>query len=85
MGRDLFRGFIKMALLICLVVSCVEAFYFMSELSKRSSTNKHNYHYSSSRGYYNRNGTVDYTDDIEEIDDYEQDTTRAYTQQEYEY
>jgi hypothetical protein len=78
MGRDLFRGLIRIALVLCLMVSCAETFYFMGELSKNSH-DRYNPYYNNSNSYYGRNSTR------EEVDDYEQDTTRTYTQQEYEY
>ena len=71
MIRDLFRGLIRVALVICLMVSCTETFYFMGELSNNSPDN--------------RSSTTETVDTVEDINDYEQDTTRAYTQQEYEY
>ena len=84
MCRDLFRGLIRTALVLCLMVSCVETFYFMGELSKNSH-DRYNPYYSNPNNYYGRSSTRETTDVIEEVDDYEQDTTRAYTQQEYEY
>lgn len=84
MGRDLFRGLIRTALVLCLMVSCAETFYFMGELSKNSH-DRYSPYYNNSNSYYNRNNTREATDSIEEVDDYEQDTTRAYIQQEHEY
>jgi hypothetical protein len=84
MGRDLFRGLIRIALVLCLMVSCAETFYFMGELSKNSH-DRYNPYYNNSNSYYGRSSTIETADVIEEVDDYEQDTTRAYTQQEYEY
>ena len=84
MGRDLFRGLIRVALTLCLMVSCAETFYFMEELSKNSH-DRYNPYYNNSNSYYGRSSTRETADGIEEVDDYEQDTTRAYTQQEYEY
>ena len=82
MIRDLFRGLIRVALVICLMVSCTEAFYFMGKLSNNSHDRYNPYHNSNS-DYYNRSSTMETVDTVE--DDYEQDTTRTYTQQEYEY
>ena len=84
MGRDLFRGLIRTALVLCLMVSCAETFYFMGELSKNSN-DRYNPYYNNSNSYYGRSSTRETANVIEEVDDYEQDTTRAYTQQEYEY
>ena len=84
MGRDLFRGLIRTALVLCIMVSCVETFYFMGELSKNSH-DRYNPYYNNSNSYYGRSNTRETADSIENVDDYEQDTTRAYTQQEYEY
>jgi hypothetical protein len=84
MGRDLFRGLIRVALIICLMVSCAETFYFMGELSKNSH-DRYNPYYNNSNSYYGRSSTGETADVTEEIDDYEQDTARAYSQQEYEY
>ena len=84
MGRDLFRGLIRIALVLCLMVSCAETFYFMGELSKNSH-DRYSPYYNNSNSYYNRNNTREATDSIEEVDDYEQDITRAYIQQEHEY
>lgn len=82
--RDLFRGIIRTALVLCLIASCCETFYFMGELSKNTH-DKYNPYYNNSNSYYGRSSTRETSDAIEEIDDYEQDTTRVYTQQEYEY
>lgn len=82
MIRDLFRGLIRVALVICLMVSCTEAFYFMGKLSNNSH-DRYNPYYNSNSDYYNRSSTMETVDTVE--DDYEQDTTRVYTQQEYEY
>lgn len=82
MIRDLFRGLIRVALVICLMVSCTEAFYFMGKLSNNSH-DRYNPYRNSNSDYYNRSSTMETVDTVE--DDYEQDTTRAYTQQEYEY
>ena len=84
MGRDLFRGIIRTALVLCLMVSCVETFYFMGELSKNSH-DRYNPYYNNSNSYYGRSSTRETADSIEDVDDYEKDTTRVYTQQEYEY
>ena len=84
MGRDLFRGLIRIALVLCLMVSCAETFYFMGELSKNSHDRYNPYHNNRSH-YYNSSSTTETVDAVEDINDYEQDTTRAYTQQEYEY
>lgn len=77
MCRDLFRGLIRTALVLCLIASCCETFYFMGELSKNTTQKYDPYSYS-------RSSTHE-SEEIEEIDDYEQDTARAYSQQEYEY
>ncbi len=84
MCRDLFRGLIRAALVLCLVVSCVETFYFMGELSKNSH-DRYNPYYNNPNNYYGRSSTRETADAIEEVDDYEQDTAREYSQQEYEY
>ena len=83
MWRDLFRGLIRAALVLCLVASCCETFYFMGELSKNTTQKYDPYRYSRNN-YYGRSSTYE-SEEIEEIDDYEQDTARAYSQQEYEY
>ena len=79
MGRDLFRGLIRTALVLCLMVSCAETFYFMGELSKNSH-DRYNPYYNNSNSYYGRSSTRETANVIEEVDDYEQDTTRAYDQ-----
>ena len=84
MGRDLFRGLIRIALVLCLMVSCAETFYFMGELSKNSH-DRYNPYYNNSNSYYGSSSTRETADTIEEVDYYKQDTTRVYTQQEYEY
>lgn len=84
MGRDLFRGIIRTALVLCLMVSCVETFYFMGKLSENSH-DRYNPYYNNSNSYYGRSNTRETADSIEDVDDYEKDTTRAYTPQEYEY
>ena len=84
MGRDLFRGLIRITLVLCLMVSCAETFYFIGELSK-DSHDRYNPYYNNSNNYYGRSSTRETADTIEEVDYYEQDTTRVYTQQEYEY
>lgn len=84
MFRDLFRGIIRIALTLCLMASCVDAFYFMGRLSENKH-DRYNPYYNNSNSYYGRSSTRETADAIEEVDDYEQDTTRAYTQQEYEY
>ena len=83
MCRDLFRGLIRTALVLCLIASCCETFYFMGELSKNTTQKYDPYRYSRNN-YYGRNSTYE-SEEIEEVDDYEQDTARAYSQQEYEY
>ena len=83
MCRDLFRGLIRTALVLCLIASCCETFYFMGELSKNTTQKYDPYRYSRNN-YYGRSSTHE-SEEIEEIDDYEQDTARAYSQQEYEY
>lgn len=50
MGRDLFRGIIRTLLVLCLMGSCIEGFYFMGELSKEQ-TDGYNSYYKSSRNY----------------------------------
>lgn len=56
MSRDIFRGVIRIALILCIVVSCTETFYFMGELSKNSSNKPYrNPYYSTST--YNRSST----------------------------
>lgn len=80
MWRDLFRGLIRTALVLCLIASCCETFYFMGELSKNTTQKYDPYRYSRNN-YYGRSSTYE----SEEINDYGQDTIRAYTQQEYEY
>ncbi len=83
MWRDLFRGLIRTALVLCLIASCCETFYFMGELSKNTTQKYDPYRYSRNN-YYGRSSTYE-SEEIEEIDDYEQDTAKAYSQQEYEY
>ena len=83
MWRDLFRGLIRTALVLCLIASCCETFYFMGELSKNTTQRYGPYRYSRNN-YYGRSSTYE-SEEIEEVDDYEQDTARAYSQQEYEY
>ena len=83
MWRDLFRGLIRTALVLCLIASCCETFYFMGELSKNTTQKYDPYRYSRNN-YYGRSSTYE-SEKIEKIDDYEQDTARAYSQQEYEY
>lgn len=83
MWRDLFRGLIRTALVLCLIASCCETFYFMGELSKNTTQKYDPYRYSRNN-YYGRSSTYE-SEEIEEIDDYEQDTERAYSQQEYGY
>ena len=83
MCRDLFRGLIRTALVLCLIASCCETFYFMGELSKNTTQKYDPYRYSRNN-YYGRSSTYE-SEEIEDIDDYEQDTARAYSQQEYEY
>ena len=83
MIRDLFRGLIRTALVLCLIASCCETFYFMGELSKNTTQKYDPYRYSRNN-YYGRSSTYE-SEEIEEIDDYEQDTAREYSQQEYEY
>ena len=56
----------------------------MGELSKNSH-DRYNPYYNNSNSYYGRSSTIETADVIEEVDDYEQDTTRAYNKQEYEY
>ena len=73
MGRDLFRGLIKCALLACIMVSCAETFYFMGELSKNPNNNYDTY-YNNSRNYYGRSSTRETANVIKEADDYEQGT-----------
>ena len=80
MWRDLFRGLIRTALVLCLIASCCETFYLMGELSRNTTQKYDSYRYNRNN-YYGRSSTYE----SEEIDDYEQDTARAYTQQEYEY
>lgn len=82
MVRDLFRGIIRTALVLCLIASCVDTFYFMGELSKNT-TQRYDKRYGSSN-YYGRSSTYE-NEDIEEVDDYEQDTTKTYSQEEYLY
>jgi hypothetical protein len=55
----------------------------MGELSKNATQRYDPYRYSRNN-YYGRSSTYE-SEEIEEIDDYEQDTARAYSQQEYEY
>lgn len=56
----------------------------MGELSKNSH-DRYNPYYNNSNSYYGRSSTRETADSIEDVDDYEKDTTRVYTQQEYEY
>ena len=58
--RDLFRGIIRVLVLIFIMVSCTETFYFMGELSKNTANLNKNprypsYYRSSTRetSYYN--------------------------------
>ena len=67
MVRDLFRGLIRIALILCIMVSCGETFYFMGELSKNAATDRYNPYYNSSNGYYGRSSTR--VTDVEEIED----------------
>jgi hypothetical protein len=55
----------------------------MGELSKNTTQKYDSYRYNRNN-YYGRSSTYE-SEEIEEIDDYEQDTARAYSQQEYEY
>jgi hypothetical protein len=84
MIRDLFRGLIRVALVICLMVSCAETFYFMGKLSNNSHDRYNPYH-NNRTYYYNSSSTTETVDTVEDINDYEQDTARTYPQQEYEY
>ena len=84
MIRDLFRGLIRVALVICLMVSCTETFYFMGELSNNSHDRYNPYHNNRSY-YYDSSSTTQTVDTVEDINDYEQDTTKTYNQQKYEY
>ena len=84
MIRDLFRGLIRVALVICLMVSCAETFYFMGELSNNSHDRYNPYHNNRSY-YYDSSSTTQTVDTVEDINDYEQDTTKTYNKQEYEY
>lgn len=72
MGRDLFRGLIRIALVLCLMGSCVEGFYFMDKLSK-TQTDRYNQYYNNSRSY-----TYGNVEEAEEID-YEQINTETDT------
>lgn len=62
MARDLFRGIIRTLLVLCLMGSCIEGFYFMGELSKEQ-TSRYNPYYKNSSSYPYGN-----VEEAEEID-----------------
>ena len=62
MVRDLFRGIIRTLLVLCLIGSCVEGFYFMGELSKNQ-IDRYSPYYKNSRSYPYSN-----VEESEEID-----------------
>jgi hypothetical protein len=67
------RGFTRMALrlamVIFLVVGCVENVYYFGELTKNSTYGGYNNY--GSGNYYNRSSTYQNTDEIEEIEEVE--------------
>ena len=50
MARDLFRGIIRTLLVLCLMGSCVEGFYFMGKLSSNQ-TDRYSPYYKNSMSY----------------------------------
>ena len=63
MTRDLFRGIIKTLLVLCLMGSCIEGFYFIGKLSKNQ-TNRYNPYYKNARSY--PYGNVEEAEEIED-------------------
>ena len=84
MSRDLFRGIIRTVLVLCLVASCCETFYFMGELSKNT-TNRYNPYYNTSDSYYGSENVVEEPEIIEDSDDCLQDNENNINENEFYY
>ena len=71
--RDFFRGVIRLLIVVGIVASCTETFYFMGELSK----NQVNSYKKPKQYFYNKSSTLEnYNDDYDDDECEEQQINR---------
>ena len=65
MVRDLFRGIIRMLVVVLIIVSCAESFYFMGQLSDNRINNAYNSRYYNYNSRSSTKSTVEYAEEVD--------------------